>query len=290
MGVEQASYYKSCDRSLMSAVERATGVSRYAQCGAIRLHVREYGAGENVLLVLPGITSPAATWAFVAERLATEMRVIVWDARGRGLSDHPAAGYAVADFATDLQLLLPALDLRRPAILGHSMGARIAMRFGACRPDRVGPLIIVDPPMIGPGRPPYATPLSAFVDELRKARTGELTLEQLAVSWPSWDTERLRERREWLPTCSEDGLRQSYRGLEQDDLLASWRGLRPPLLLVRGAQSRAITAEDEAELRSENLAAEFVTIPGAGHMIPYDSLEDFLDVVRLFLRANLRKD
>lgn len=274
----------------MSTVGRVTGVSRYADCGGVRLHVLEYGTGEDTLLVLPGITSPAATWEFVAERLADDIRVVVWDARGRGLSDHPATGYTIADLATDLDLLLDALELRRPAILGHSMGARVAAHFAARRPERVGPLVIADPPMMGPGRPPYASPLSAFVDELRSARAGELTLDRLGRSWPSWDADRLRERRGWLLTCSEDGLRQSYRGLEQDDLLPSWRRLRPPLLLVRGAESRAITAEDEAELRSENPAAAFDSVPGAGHMIPFDNLEDFLGVVGRFLRIHSGKD
>ncbi|MHA6795696.1 alpha/beta fold hydrolase [Pseudonocardia bannensis] len=267
----------------MSTARKTRGSSLFVDCGRVRLHVLEYGAGERTLLLLPGITSPAATWEFVAERLAEEIRILTWDARGRGLSDHPETGYGVGHFAADLDALITALKLDRPAVLAHSMGARIAAYFGARRPERVGPQIIVDPPMMGPGRPPYASPMSAYIDELRKASAGELTLEELGRSWPSWDIERLRDRQQWLPTCSEAGVRESYIGLEQDDLVSSWRGLRPPLLLIRGADSPALSADDEAELRAANPDANYVSIAGAGHMVPYDNLEDFLGVVRRFL-------
>ena len=270
----------------MSTVDKVTGESRYIQCGPTRLHILEFGAGEETLLVLPGITSPAATWAFVAERLAREQRVIVWDARGRGFSDHPPVGYTLEDYAADLGLLISALGLRRPALLGHSMGARILMYFAARHPDLTGPVIIADPPMMGPDRPPYPTALVGFMNELRKARVGELTLDELAHLWPTWDEQRLRERREWLPTCGEDAVSQTYLELEQDDILLSWRKLRGPLLLVRGSESKAITAQDEAELRSENPAARCAAVADAGHMIPYDNLEAFLDIVRQFLQSN----
>jgi N-formylmaleamate deformylase len=267
----------------MSGQPPVRGVSRFAECGAVRLHALEYGEGGHPLLVLPGITSPAATWEFVAEPLALDGRVLTWDARGRGRSDHPATGYAVADFAADLALFLEATDLHRPAILGHSMGARVLVYFAARHPDKVGPLIIVDPPMMGPGRPPYAAPVSAYLDEMRAARAGELTLEDLRRSWPSWDAPRLRERQQWLPTCSEDGVRESYRGLERDDLVASWRALRGPVLLVRGAESPALSLADERELRVANPQLTYVSIAGAGHMVPYDRLDNFLAVVRNFL-------
>lgn len=259
------------------------GTSRFVDCGGTRLHLLEYGEGGDPLVVLPGITSPAATWEFVAEQLAGDRRVITWDARGRGLSDHPTSGYTMADFANDLKLLLDGLGLDQPAILGHSMGARILAYFGAHCPHAVGPLILVDPPMMGPGRPPYASPVSAYIDELRKARAGNLTIDELSRSWPSWDVARLRERQVWLPTCSEDGVRESYRGIEQDDLVQSWGALPGPVMLMMGAESPALTTEDEAELRRANPGATYVSVAGTGHMIPFDDLDSFLRVVRRFL-------
>lgn len=66
-------------------------IRRGAHCMAngIRLHYLEFHSGpdQTPILLLPGITSPAMTWSFVAERLATTHRVFALDIRGRGLSE-----------------------------------------------------------------------------------------------------------------------------------------------------------------------------------------------------------
>ena len=64
------------------------GKDGYYRSGDVRLHYLAYGEGPPVVVV-PGITSPAITWGFVAEQLADEYRLLVLDVRGRGLSDKP---------------------------------------------------------------------------------------------------------------------------------------------------------------------------------------------------------
>jgi N-formylmaleamate deformylase len=270
---------------------KVVGRSRFVGRGDdVVLHCLEYGEPATeadsgpTLLILPGITCPAATWEFVAEPLARDVPVVMWDARGRGLSDNPVEGFSMEDYASDVRLVLDELGLRRPAILGHSMGARIAAYFAARHPDRVGPLILADPPMMGPDRP-YTTPISAYVEEIHRAQSGALSLDELRDAWPSWDEERILDRHEWLRTCDAHAVSESYASLGADDLLASWRRLAAPLLLVRGGDSPALTAADAAALRRANRAAELASVPGTGHMIPFEDLDGFLRVVRRFLRA-----
>ena len=52
----------------------------------VRLHYLRYGGKGHALVLIPGITSPAITWGFVAEKLAQFFDVYVLDIRGRGLS------------------------------------------------------------------------------------------------------------------------------------------------------------------------------------------------------------
>ena len=52
----------------------------------VRLHYLRYGGRGHALVLIPGITSPAITWGFVAEKLAQFFDVYVLDIRGRGLS------------------------------------------------------------------------------------------------------------------------------------------------------------------------------------------------------------
>jgi hypothetical protein len=56
------------------------------QANGIRQHYLRYGGKGPALILIPGITSPAITWGFVAERLGEHFDTYVLDVRGRGLS------------------------------------------------------------------------------------------------------------------------------------------------------------------------------------------------------------
>ena len=77
------------------------GESGYVEAGGTRLHYLSYGQRGPQLVIVPGITSPAITWEFVAEELARDYRVYTIDVRGRGLSDKPASGYTLPDYGAD---------------------------------------------------------------------------------------------------------------------------------------------------------------------------------------------
>ena len=140
------------DRPVPST-EGLLGKSRFVQANGLRHHLLEYGPKDATpVLILPGIPSPAPTWEFVARELADDYRVFTADIRGRGLSDNPPSGYTLPDYAADAAGVIEALGLDRPIVLGHSMGARIATALGALHPDSAGALVIVDPPLTGPGR------------------------------------------------------------------------------------------------------------------------------------------
>lgn len=263
----------------------AAGNSGYVQAGDLRLHHLEYGEGAPAVLVLPGITSPAITWEFVAESLATDARVIVLDIRGRGLSDTPDTGYALSDYASDAVAVIQALGLERPVVLGHSMGARIAVALAAAAPQLVGPLIVVDPPLTGPGRAPYPTPLDSFRQQLQEAYAGT-TAEDVLRFYPRWDRREAQIRAEWLPTCAEHAVVQTWEHFHDEDFFALWASLPPPVLFMYGEES-PVTTPGLDEVRQTNPRAELLGIPGAGHMIPWENLDAFLDAVRGFLAAQL---
>ena len=261
---------------------QARGKSGYVEANGIRQHYLEYGRGPVEIVIVPGITSPAITWEFVSEELARDYRVITLDVRGRGLSDKPHSDYSLPEYAADVAGLIGALGLRRPVVLGHSMGARIAIALGALHPDVPGPLIIVDPPLTGPGRESYATPLASFRTQLAEAYAGT-TADAVRRFFPGWSEEALQIRAEWLPTCAEHAVVATYNHFDSEEIFGYWAALRPPILFIRGGDSPVISPVGEQELRERNLAAEIVVTPGAGHMIPWDNLADFLAQVRAFV-------
>lgn len=259
-----------------------SGRDGMVQANSIRLHYLAYGEGEPAILIIPGITSPAITWEFVAEPLAQSSQVIAYDVRGRGLSDKPASGFTLTDYAADAAGLIEALALRRPIVLGHSMGARIAAALGAEYPDLVGPLIIVDPPLTGPGRPPYPTSRESFQQQLHEAYAGT-TVEAVRRFYPRWNERELQLRAEWLPTCDEHAVLETHRLFDLEDFFGYYSRLPAPLLFVYGKDSPVISVEGLADVRAANPSAQIVGIQGAGHMIPWENLDGFLGAVDRFV-------
>lgn len=259
------------------------GESAFATANGLRFHYLSYGVGELEILILPGITSPAITWEFVAEELARDYRVLTMDLRGRGLSDRGASGtYRETDYALDVADFMEAVGLVRPVVLGHSMGARIATAFGALYPDKHGPLLMVDPPLCGPGRDPYPTPIEPYVQQIRQANAGAKA-DDIRPFFPTWTDEQLEIRADWLVTCDETAVVESYHNFHAEDFFEHWPRCRAPVGLLWGGDGPVFTRSSAAEVARANPEATVTAIPNAGHMIPWDDLPGFLAETRAFL-------
>lgn len=101
------------------------------------------GSGKQILCV-HGLTANCRCWDLIASALAPRHRMIAMDLRGRGLSDHPSSGYSVEGHCGDILSLLDDMDLERPVLMGHSLGAFISLVFAAQHPQRVDRLILLD--------------------------------------------------------------------------------------------------------------------------------------------------
>ena len=256
---------------------------RHVMANGVRLHYVRYGGDGPALLLLPGITSPAATWEFVAEHLAAGNDVHVLDIRGRGLSEGGAAlGYRLDDYAADAEAFIRALGLNRPAVLGHSMGARIAVRLAARHPQLVAKLVLADPPVSGPGRRPYPIPLSFYLDSLDAVSRG-IGYEAMKKSLP-WTDEQLEQRMEWLPTCDRTAIIESHRSFHEEDMHADLPRVSAETLLLYAEHGGTVTDADADEITTAIAGrCRQQRIDGAGHMIPWDRLDAFVASVTGFL-------
>jgi pimeloyl-ACP methyl ester carboxylesterase len=98
----------------------------------------------RAIVCVHGLTANHTCWYPMAETLAAAHRLIAYDLRGRGDSDKPAKGYSLAEHNADLLGLLDHFGLEKAVIMGHSLGAHIAVRFAAHHPERVDRLILFD--------------------------------------------------------------------------------------------------------------------------------------------------
>jgi proline iminopeptidase len=122
------------------------------------LHWHEAGAGP-VLLCHPG--GPGFSSAYFGDltELAEDRTLLLLDPRGTGGSTPPAdpSGYALEDYAADIEVVRRHLGIEQLDLLGHSHGGFVAMHWAATRPDRVARLVL-------------ASTAPRFTDAIRQAR------------------------------------------------------------------------------------------------------------------------
>jgi pimeloyl-ACP methyl ester carboxylesterase len=110
----------------------------------VTLAVHEWPGRGPAIVAVHGLTSNHTVWHSIADALGGSHRILAHDLRGRGDSDKPATGYSLAHHAADLRALLDHFRLARAIVMGHSLGAHIAVRFATLHPDRVSKLVLFD--------------------------------------------------------------------------------------------------------------------------------------------------
>ena len=247
----------------------------------IRQHLIRWNgpADARQLLLVPGITSPAITWGFVAERLAEQFDVHVLDVRGRGLSESGDLDYTLDAMAEDAIAIAAQMD--HPILLGHSMGARIAIRANARNAAPFAGYLLVDPPMSGPGRRLYPSQWPWYGDSITMAVQG-CSVEDMRAYCPTWSDKQLGLRAEWLHTCHWGAIRIAFDGFHTDDIRQDIPKMDKPARLVIAGGATVVDADDQKEIAKLNPRIEQRIVAGAGHMIPWDDLEGFLAAVMDF--------
>ncbi|WOC12714.1 alpha/beta fold hydrolase [Gordonia sp. MP11Mi] len=263
--------------------------SIFFRSDALRLHsLRWRGNDGPDVVVVPGITTPAASAGSFAWRLAGLPGVgdvYVLDTRGRGLSEKsPFGTHSSVDYAQDVLALVEHSDLSDPILIGHSMGARVAAQATVQFPGVAQALVAIDPPMSGPGRPPYPIPLDRMVDGVMAARRGEGRV-AAATANPRWGAEQVAERGDWLGACDEVALVEAFAHFHLESFEPVWRNITVPTLLLFGDDSPVVSSETAASLRALHPGASVVSVSKSGHMVPMDNPEETVTRIEEFLSA-----
>jgi proline iminopeptidase len=255
----------------------------YADDGC-RLWVTRHGYGAPLVLCHGG----PGMWDYFegpAEELSKSALVVRWDQRGCGRSERRGP-YTVARFVADLDAVRRHLDGSRVALLGHSWGATLALRYAIEHPDRVTGLVYVS----GTGIDPEPTWHDAYERNLRarlgehlpvwaalrqRVRTPEQDRELAVLQWSADFADRAsaiahaeRQATPWFGVnyeCNAAINTDVRRYLSDYDVAALCRALEVPTLVVDGADDIrprwAVDSLCEALPRVER-----VTHSGVGHV------------------------
>ncbi|MFK4446994.1 pimeloyl-ACP methyl ester carboxylesterase/quinol monooxygenase YgiN [Caballeronia udeis] len=248
----------------------------------IQIHVKDQGDGTLPVVFLHYWGGSSRTWDDVIAALPAGYRTIAPDLRGWGDSDAPAAGYALADFADDVQHMLVAMNLNRFVLAGHSMGGKIAQLLASRRPRGLAGLVLVAPsppvPLVLPG-------------EVRAAMEGAyLSRESVGMA-----IDQMLTAKPLSPKHREQVIEDSLRGASQaklawpqstslEDITLDVAAINVPTIVIAGELDRIDgTAILEAELLTRVPHAVMHVLPGTGHLSPLESPVEVAGIIREFV-------
>lgn len=96
------------------------------------------------VLLIHGWCCSSAMFAPQARYLRQKCRVLAPDLRGHGASSAPSGDYTVETFTNDLAWLIDQYKLKKPVLVGHSMGGTIALQFAARFPQMKSGIVMID--------------------------------------------------------------------------------------------------------------------------------------------------
>lgn len=256
------------------------------------LHTTTYGDSGSRVVFCHGLFGQGRNWTQVAKALAGGHRSVLVDLPQHGRSPwSPEFDYvAMADAVAEL--LAPDDPV---ALVGHSMGGKVAMLLALRRPELVERLCVVD---VAPVAYRSAHVFERFVEAMRGVRLDTLQRRsdadrQMEAGVPdptvrSFLLQNLRhEGDDWRWQMNLDVLGDSLPeiGGWPADRLAGVAPYDGPVLWIGGETSDYVRDEHDATMTALFPRTRSVTVKGAGHWVHSEQPEVFLEVLRRFLSA-----
>lgn len=247
------------------------------------------GRNDATVVFLHGLSGVAEVWDETVAALDPDRpRCIALDQRGHGHSPRTPGHYAATDYLGDLVSLVEQLD--GPIhLVGHSMGARVAILAAARHPEAFASIVIVD---IGPeawkANITETSRLFASMPQRFDDRDAALSLIGLSKRGDEWANRFVDSRLRVLPDGSYSWLAAPETLIETvttqraRNYWTDWDRISSPALLIRGGTSKELRPRIVAAMRRRNPSVKFTEIPDVGHNIPMDAPTDLAEALRTF--------
>jgi len=260
------------------------------------IHYTRTGGAKPAVLLLHGVQANGLTWLRTARALESSYDVVMPDFRGHGRSSRLAAdGVTLDSIVNDMIMLIHALKLDPPHVVGHSMGADIAGRLAATFAVRA--LVLVDPAlhnvaariaMPSDEPPPWMRMIMETMQALRAQPHSERLatgLRLLPPGTPVWDeadyVSFVDAQAQFDLAMYQFAMNMGYL-FEDHDVIA--RITCPILLLTARAMMPGMDqAAGVAAFTQHWRDGHHIHFADSGHFIPFDQFERFVQVLTTFL-------
>ncbi len=240
------------------------------------------------MVLVHGVTDDGLCWVPVARDLPPDYDLILLDMRGHGKSDAPKdGGYTLENMAAELAACIQSLQLKKPIVLGHSMGAFVALLLAGIYPDIPRAIILEDPP------PFWKTSHPSPEDEAsrrsllewilgEKGKTKDELFAEVRANNPGWSDEEqglwVDSKLRFNPAIT--ALVNNDPGVMDYQKIAG--GITCPVTFISADKPLgALAGEEDIDLLKEWIPQlENHHIAGAGHSIHRDQFAKYMEAVQ----------
>lgn len=253
----------------------------------MELSFKKYGDHPNkTLIILHGLFGMLDNWQLQARKASEYASVYTLDLRNHGRSPH-SEEMSYGAMAEDIYSFCELHNIKKPIILGHSMGGKVAMQTALDYPDLPQKLVVADiaPKAYLPGHLRYFEALNRIdFSKIENRAMADRALKE----YESNDAIRLFLLKNLEKAESGYRLKMNLAAIERsyDHIIGGIPIPYPisiPTLFMKGSRSSYISDEDEAELALLFPESKLVEVPNAGHWLHAENPEGFFNALYSFI-------
>ena len=232
----------------------------------ININYIQYGKGKDVIL-LHGWGQNIEMMKPLGDPLSNKYKITIIDFPGFGESEEPKTAWTIDDYSEMLGEIIKKLNIKKPILMGHSFGGRVAIRYSAN--NKIEKLVLFGSPCIRKQQP-----LSLKTKVLKKLKT-----------LPGLDGigEKMKKyigSRDYK--AASPMMRQILVNTVNEDLSEYAKKIEEPTLLIWGDNDTEEPVEEARELEKIMIDAGLVVLPGS-HYAYLENLHQVINIINTFL-------
>lgn len=226
----------------------------------------QYGEGKDILL-LHGWGQNIEMMKMLGDNFSDRFRITILDFPGFGLSEEPGEAWNIKDYANMLEEFINELGIKKPIIMGHSFGGRVAIRYSA--EHVVEKIVLFGSPCV---RENTELPLSVKILKGIKKLPGMDKIGEFAKNFIG-----SRDYKAASPV-----MRQTLVNVVNEDLSKYAKEIDCPTLLIWGENDTEAPVSDAKILESIMVDAALIVLPGT-HYAYIENLGQVVNILNNFI-------
>ena len=231
----------------------------------ISINYIQYGEGKDILL-LHGWGQNIEMMKPIGDSFCNNYRITILDLPGFGESDEPKTTWKIDDYELLLEEFIKKVKIKKPIVIGHSFGGRLAIRYSANNP--IEKLVLFGSPCI---RIQESLPLKVRILKSLKKLPGMNAIGEYMKNYIG-----SRDYKAASPV-----MRQTLVEVVNEDLSGYARKIEEPTLLIWGDNDTEAPLVEAKELEKIMIDAALIVLPGS-HYAYLENLNQVVNILNSF--------